>query len=117
MEGTMSNRAKRTIVAAILMFISLILALAIFKPFKLEGQLFIKSSIQEKDIEHSHTPDEYDDKLIVRISDEEMKTFGIEVSTAKPGKLRVHLNLPGEVVYDPDRLAYITPRFPGIVQE
>lgn len=54
---------------------------------------------------------------IVRLTQEELKEFGIEISTAGPGKLEQHVDLTGEIVIDPTRLAHIVPRFPGIVME
>lgn len=54
---------------------------------------------------------------IVRVSDEELEEFGVELATAGPGRLRVHVDLAGEVTFDPDRLAHIVPRFPGVVRE
>ncbi len=54
---------------------------------------------------------------VVRLSPEELKEFEIELATAEPGKLETHIDLTGEIVIDPDRLAHIIPRFPGIVKE
>ncbi|NOX38315.1 MAG: efflux RND transporter periplasmic adaptor subunit [Calditrichaeota bacterium] len=53
----------------------------------------------------------------VTLSPEVMEEFGIEVGTAGPGKVEIHLDLTGEIKIDPDRLAHIIPRFPGIVKE
>lgn len=54
---------------------------------------------------------------IVQLTDEEMTEFGIELATAGSGKLEQHVDLTGEIVIDPNRLAHIFPRFPGIVKE
>ncbi|MGD9489509.1 MAG: efflux RND transporter periplasmic adaptor subunit [Calditrichaceae bacterium] len=53
---------------------------------------------------------------IVRLNDEELSEFGIEVSIAGPGKLERYANLTGEIVIDPERLAHLHPRFPGLVK-
>ena len=62
-------------------------------------------------------PDEGQAGDVVSLSDEELEEFGIEVATAGPGRLQIHKDLTGEIVIDPDRLAHIVPRFPGVVRE
>ncbi len=54
---------------------------------------------------------------VVKLSEQEMEEFGIEVGTAGPGKLQVHTSLPGEIRVNKDKSAHIVPRVPGIVQE
>jgi cobalt-zinc-cadmium efflux system membrane fusion protein len=54
---------------------------------------------------------------VARLSDEELQEFGIELTTAATGKLQIHTDLTGEIGIDPDRLAHIVPRFPGVVKE
>ncbi len=53
---------------------------------------------------------------VVHLPPEELKEFGIELATAGAGKLETHIDLTGEIVINPDRLAHIIPRFPGIVK-
>ena len=59
----------------------------------------------------------HDDEQLVKLSPEVMKEFDVETAVAGPGKLQVHITLPGEVIIPPDNLAHIHPRFPGIVKE
>lgn len=66
--------------------------------------------------ETSNTEEHSDHEEIVRLTDDELAEFSIEISTAASGTIRQHRNLTGEIVVDPDRLAHITPRFPGIVK-
>ena len=54
---------------------------------------------------------------IVRLSQEELAEFGIELAKAGPGKLKIYVTLPGEIVIPPDNLAHIHPRFPGMVKK
>lgn len=54
---------------------------------------------------------------IVQLSDETLAEFSIEIDTAGAGIVRQHRDLTGEIVIDPDRLAHIIPRFPGIVKK
>ncbi len=53
----------------------------------------------------------------IRLSKEEMAEFGIEVRTALPGPIKIHVNLPGEVTINADRLAHAVPSVAGIVRE
>ena len=54
---------------------------------------------------------------MVQLSDEALTEFSIEIDTAAAGPVRQHRDLTGEIVIDPDRLAHIIPRFPGIVKK
>src|SRR5690606_13172359 len=63
---------------------------------------------------HGHE-DEHDEGL-VQIDAQELEEFGIELRTAEAGTLASALRLPGEVVFNPDRVAHVTPRVPGVVQ-
>ena len=53
---------------------------------------------------------------VVRIDEYEAREFGVEVAEAGPGELRVEVVLPGEVELNPDSIAHITPRVPGVVR-
>ncbi len=46
-----------------------------------------------------------------------MKTHGIELAVAGPGKLERTITLPGEVRLNADRVAHIVPRVSGMVRE
>lgn len=61
------------------------------------------------------TPEEKPE--IIKISNEELDEFGIDLAKAGPGKLDIHITLPGEIIIPPDNLAHIHPRFAGIVKE
>ena len=53
----------------------------------------------------------------VLLSGEDQEKFGIEVDTAGPGKLDVHLTFPAEIAVNSDQTAQIVPRLTGIVSE
>jgi cobalt-zinc-cadmium efflux system membrane fusion protein len=46
-----------------------------------------------------------------------MKEFGIEVNIAKRGAIKLSRSLPGEVVFNPNRIAHVMPRVPGVVRK
>ncbi len=63
-----------------------------------------------------HSKDEHGEDLI-HLSPEAIRTHGIEVATAGPGKLEQTATLPGEVQLNADRVAHIVPRVTGMVRE
>ena len=66
--------------------------------------------------DHNEHGEENGDDDIIYLDGAEMEEFGIEVATAGPGKLHVHVTVPGEVVVNPDRLSHIVPYVPGVVR-
>lgn len=68
---------------------------------------------------HSHEDESHSEaehRELVQLPDAVLAEFGIAVDTAGPGIVWQHRDLTGEIVIDPDRLAHIIPRFPGIVK-
>lgn len=61
--------------------------------------------------------DEHEDEARIRLTEEEMREFGVALSLAGPGKLKIHVNLPGEIALNADRVVHVVPRVPGIASE
>ncbi len=89
------------------------LSVLVFSLF-LSGCSKKETSPQTKEDEHA---EETEHSEVVRLSQEELDEFGIELATAGPGELKVHVTLPGEIIIPPDNLAHIHPRFPGMVKK
>lgn len=53
---------------------------------------------------------------VVQLCEEDIKKYGIEVTSTVGGQLQVHITVPGEITVNGDRLAHIVPRVGGIVQ-
>ncbi len=70
---------------------------------------------KEHDDHEGH--DDHEEKESLSLSETELKEFDIEIATAKSGSFRKELSLTGEVVVDPDRVAHIASRVPGIVKK
>lgn len=51
-----------------------------------------------------------------RIPRDVQERFGIATATAGPGPVEVTLDLPGEIVPDPDRILHVRPPFAGTIQ-
>jgi cobalt-zinc-cadmium efflux system membrane fusion protein len=54
---------------------------------------------------------------VIKLSDEVMIEFGIEVKEAGPGVIKNHIDLTGEIKAEPSKISHIVPRYNGIVQE
>lgn len=63
--------------------------------------------------------DDHDDHEdgVLKVDPKNMAEFGIEVAPVGPGTLSESLTLNGEVVFNADRIAHVTPSVPGIVRE
>ena len=51
----------------------------------------------------------------LEMTDEMLKTMGVEIQTAGPAIVKSTLKLPGEIVFNPDRIVQVVPRLPGVV--
>ncbi len=58
-----------------------------------------------------------DEEEGLRLSAEQRKRFGINIQVAGPGSLRNEISLPGEIVFNQDRVVHIVPRVAGISRE
>jgi len=69
--------------------------------------------------EHAHMNEgeEGHEEEIVQLSDKEIQEFGIQLGSAKAGKLNQYIELPGEIVLNADGLAHVVPRVAGTVRE
>jgi multidrug efflux pump subunit AcrA (membrane-fusion protein) len=68
----------------------------------------------EEDVHEQHTERE-DERLL--LSEEQRRRFGIESDTAGPGRLRTEMRLPGQVVFNGDRVVHVVPRATGVARE
>ncbi|HNJ91292.1 MAG TPA: efflux RND transporter periplasmic adaptor subunit [Nitrosomonas sp.] len=51
----------------------------------------------------------------LEMTNEMLKTIGVEIQTAGPAMIQSTLRLPGEIVLNPDRMVQVVPRLPGVV--
>lgn len=64
---------------------------------------------------HDHGDHEaYEDELSIQLTSEGIKLAGIEISKVVQRKMAKTIELPGEIGFNEDRLAHISPRFAGI---
>ncbi|MDN5870117.1 MAG: efflux RND transporter periplasmic adaptor subunit [Nitrococcus sp.] len=59
--------------------------------------------------EQGHT-----EEALVNLTPAEIDEFGIKLRTAGPEIIELSRSLPGEVTLNPDRVAHVTPRVPGV---
>lgn len=55
-------------------------------------------------------------EALIHLSPAQIREFGIKTASAGPGEIYLDTELPGEIVPDPDRLAHIVPRVPGVTR-
>ncbi len=60
------------------------------------------------------THDEHEDGL--RLSLDQKLRYGIVMGVAGAGRLRIEVSLPGEIVFDEDRLVHLVPRVSGVAR-
>lgn len=67
--------------------------------------------------EHDEEQAGHPAERVVKLSAERAEALGVKLVKAGPGSLRMYLDLPGEVVFDQERVAHVVPRVPGIIRE
>ena len=90
--------------------LGVIAAVALLESTALPGGVIAEEVEPGEHGEREHTQ-------LVHLNAAELKEFGVHVAEAGPGELSVYVNLPGEIVIDPDRLAHIVPRVGGVVRQ
>ncbi|MBT4333364.1 MAG: HlyD family efflux transporter periplasmic adaptor subunit, partial [Candidatus Cloacimonetes bacterium] len=67
---------------------------------------------------HSEKDDnDNEDELIVELSEQALKLAEIKLGKVKMSKIGTTLELPGEIAFNDDKVAHITPRYAGIAKE
>ena len=66
-----------------------------------------------------NSPQAKQDKDIkaVHLEDNRISEFGIELAKAGPGNISIHIDLPGQIALNGDRVAHIVPRVSGIARK
>lgn len=59
----------------------------------------------------------HDDSSAMQFSPADMDRFGIEVGLAGAGEFEIHVNIPGEIKVNSDRMAHIIPTVGGVVRQ
>jgi len=114
----MKNKTGYLVRMLVMLVIMISAALTLSQCSKEESNMHSDTEAHQHEAEENEAEGhEGHEEEIVMLSEEEMTEFGIEIATAGPGKLKQHLDLTGEIVIDPDRLAHIVPRFAGIVKQ
>jgi multidrug efflux pump subunit AcrA (membrane-fusion protein) len=71
-----------------------------------------KGAAAVAEAEHAH-----EDEQVVHLTEDDAERFGIEVDTAGPGEIDVHVRLPGQIAINTDRMAHIVPNAAGVVRQ
>lgn len=85
-----------------------------------------QAKTHEEDADHNDPANEHADEApddteeeesVVRIAPEVLREFGITLGEVGPGVLREEIVLPGEIQFNREQIAYVTPRYEGTVLE
>lgn len=74
-------------------------------------------SAQVDAVKNEEEHDEHQESEAIELEQGLMEEFDIQVATAGPGEILLHQDFPGEIQPDPDRVAHVIPRFPGVVTD
>ncbi|RFB65756.1 MULTISPECIES: efflux RND transporter periplasmic adaptor subunit [unclassified Herbaspirillum] len=66
--------------------------------------------------EKGHDEKGHDEDSKIAFSEQQLKTAGIVLDTAAPGRIRTSLQLPGEIRFNQDRTAHVVPKVNGVVE-
>lgn len=64
-----------------------------------------------------HSGHGHEEEAGLRLTAAQRERFGIVVQAAAPGTLRSEVSLPGEIVFNEDRVAHVVPRVAGIARQ
>ncbi|RPI32994.1 MAG: biotin/lipoyl-binding protein, partial [Nitrospiraceae bacterium] len=106
-------RKKIYLIAAAV--VGIIIAVVAFRYFSTQGMQASRAK-EAKHQEETHEEGHDEGEKVVKLHEEDLKEFGIEVKEAGQGTLTVQLELPGEIAPNADRLAHIVPRAAGVVR-
>lgn len=101
----MINKGKLAIGAALTSVFALLILLIVWGPTR------------EAEGEEEKEQAEEEQAIFVAITPEQLKNAKLKEQEAAPGQLVIKLNLPGKIVFDPQRYAHIVPTASGIVKE
>jgi len=75
------------------------------------------NSADEKDNETKEFNESTEHSDVIKLTDSDLKEFGIEINEAKAGVIINHIDVTGEIIAEPSRLSHLIPRYSGIVKE
>lgn len=110
-------------VFVILIFCSAIVLLASIVIYREDIDLdqvsnYFKTNTSEKHQEGTkEDPPQKGTEDVVKLSPEQVKTLGLDIQTAEKGTLTLTLSNRGKITIDPDRLAHVIPKVPGMAKE
>lgn len=70
--------------------------------------------------DHSHGEEDHDhahEEGNIELTNQQQKTFGIQIQKAGPGSLSISLSSRGKIILHPDRLVHVLPKISGVAME
>ena len=85
-----------------------------------EQEVHEDEEAEEDHSDHGHSdevPCSGDEEIVVELTDQAMKLADVKLEKVKRSKIATFLELPGEIAFNDDNVAHITPRYAGIAKE
>ncbi len=82
-----------------------------------DEQVITKSADAEAEAQHAIEGHDHGDEQVVELTQDEIDRYAIELGTAGPGQIDVHVRVPGQIVINTDRMAHIMPNAAGVVRQ
>ena len=76
-----------------------------------------EKAVEEDHSGHDHGEDDQSDEMKIKLSAQAVKLADIKMDNVKNEKLGKVIELPGEIGFNEDETAHITPRFAGVTKE
>jgi RND family efflux transporter MFP subunit len=83
-----------------------------------EGDRVVTKGAQAiAEAEHDAGAQQHAGEQVVDLTQDEINRYAIELGTVGPGQIDVHVQVPGQIVINTDRMAHIMPNAAGVVRQ
>lgn len=113
-KATGSNRARQTLLIAIILGVGLLLTLLILMTDAAAPEADGHGHAEHADEEH-HEGEAHQENE-VELTEAQIQAAGITLATAQPARIQSRIELPGEIAFNADRTATVVPRLAGVVE-
>jgi cobalt-zinc-cadmium efflux system membrane fusion protein len=108
----MKNKRRIMIIAAVVLVVG---ATAMWRAGLFSAPIPVAKD-EHRDEQHGEEKGHKNEERVVKLHEDDIKEFGIEIGSAGPGKIAMLLELPAEIKPNADRFARVVPRSPGIAR-
>ena len=89
----------------------------ILSGLKAGERVVTKGALAIAEAQHTIGGHDHGDEQVVELTQDDIARYAIELGTAGPGQIDVHVRVPGQIVINSDRMAHIMPNAAGVVRQ